>query len=444
MRPTLRTALVALGLATAPLAAQDFDGDGVPDAVETDLLTRFAPVWYARGDGARPPLPIEWYVRHCRLEWYDQEYNGRSDAGDRLGFVDPISLAILNSINFDENVYYRLTFRDESWQSGDDLNDTMSWERLQNENRGVYGRVYPLAAVGCPNAYLVQFYMFFGLNSTDNPPCSNFGYHEGDVICVEFEVMPDGTGAPRIVRAVYNNHGRKAFIDSPGALVFEDGHPVVYMETGTQEPLPWSGGCGFFSGEPVPACVSTNEIFEGYEVLGWRFGAECEDFQVVREHWGEGPRLLVTNVTNLGEIHYPGSNPEAIFLERYPGLFGHYAEDRICYPVPFDCNCTGQIRPVTSPKAPRRQLKMWNREGNSDPRIWSPACHDLSAVYVNFAFNGEEFGTAGNPFNSLSEALAVAAPGGTIIVSDGATSERPNLCRPVTITVPGGSATIGN
>ena len=56
---TFVAALLPLGV-----LGQDSDGDGVPDAVESELLSQFAPVWRADDSHQRPPLPLDWYVRH--------------------------------------------------------------------------------------------------------------------------------------------------------------------------------------------------------------------------------------------------------------------------------------------------------------------------------------------------------------------------------------------
>jgi hypothetical protein len=197
--------LTSSSLATAVITQNDSDLDGVPDAVESELLSQFAPVWRANDGGQRPPLPVDWYVKHCQLRWYDQEYNGSSNPGNRLGDTGDrvLSLAYLTNYTYNQG-HYRLGFKHGSWRDGDDGDDRITWQRLQQDQRGVYGRVasldgrsnsgcgvLPGSGSFCINRYLVQYYMFFGNNITDHPDerfglCGNFGNHEGDVVCVEF------------------------------------------------------------------------------------------------------------------------------------------------------------------------------------------------------------------------------------------------------------------
>lgn len=299
--------------------------------------------------------------------------------------------------------------------------------------------------------------MFFGYNVTDHPdeaigPCGNFGNHEGDLVCVEFEVQRPASGPARLLRAVYNNHGRKIFIDSPAGLRYEQGRPIVYLERESQEPVPWPGGCGFAPESIVPPCVGTDEIFVPENVSSpwgtYSFGGECEDFQVVREHFGEhfgagSSGFLVTSIVNLGESDVPGPSLEAQFLDRYPGLFGDEAFDEGCFCFLFDKACF-KIKNVDSPKGPRRQGSMWCRERHDNPRAPQyPGCKSLVTVQVNFSYSGPQAGTSSQPFNSLPNALPVAASDGTVVIMPGSTGFQGTICQPVTLTAPGGLVTIG-
>jgi hypothetical protein len=194
--------------------------------------------------------------------------------------------------------------------------------------------------------------------------------------------------------------------------------------------------------------VGTEEIFVGEELLGYRMGAECEDWQVVREHAGahfgfDQSGLLVTSVINLGEIGRPGPTLAARFLDRYPGLFGDEAHDQV-----FWCYWLGKEpvyqRSVTSPAGPQRQGKMWYRERYNHPRDanW-PGCRGAGVAHVDFGFAGTQAGTPAQPFNSLRNALPVLAPDGSLIINPGATGWRGTICQPVTLNSAGGTVSIG-
>lgn len=439
----------------------DSDGDCVSDSDESFLLERFAPIWKADAPGARPPLPVEWWVRHCDLDitnlllYSSDGYNGRSvyleGPGRAVCETNGIQLTVefLNSVfvpgsNFtcaglgSTPPYYLLDARSDQFRSGNDPSDPITWGVLNAQGRGLYGRVTRWNGMN-ESQYLVQYFLFFGLNSTD-VPTGNLGYHEGDWICVEFEVFWEGATSPRIERAVYNNHGRKIYIDSPAGLDFESGRPVVYMESNSQEAVPWPGNCGFDPQEPVPACVGTNTVNGGFEVLGYRIGAECEDFQVVREHRGQGEWLTTTSVKNLGEREAPNSDAEATFIQTFAGRYGWYAEDRFCA---FG-SCTGRQISVASPTGPPFQSKMWDREGLNDSRnSMYPGCSGLPSAHASPQGSADPNGNPSRPFRGLPEALPVVAAGGQVVLAPGTYQGDITIRQPVTITASGGSATIG-
>jgi hypothetical protein len=62
---------------------------------------------------------------------------------------------------------------------------------------------------------------------------------------------------------------------------------------------------------------------------------------------------------------------------------------------------------------------------------------------VNFGSNGVESGSSGQPFNKLSEALAVVASGGTITLAPGSSGERLTIFENCALTASGGTATVG-
>lgn len=169
-------------------------------------------------------------------------------------------LAVYDAIRQSGNNYhFRLQFMNPDHHTGDDPQDPMSWAIAQARGVGIYGRVEPIGTT----LYAVQYYMAFGYNNTTAPPlCGDVepGTHEGDWICADFTVDVADINAPRIVQAIYHNHGRQVFVESSGALRFEGTHPVMYLEQGCNEPWPFAGEEGFTGAGPPP-CISTNKIW---------------------------------------------------------------------------------------------------------------------------------------------------------------------------------------
>lgn len=349
----------------------DLDGDGIPDDVEESLLRDFSPVWKTDDtDGDWPPLPIEWFVRHCRIAWYDQQYNGKSHPGKHLGDTgdQALSCEFMNGpfyeryfpLGFAPNTFLRLEFKnpDRALERGQDPLEMRNWSTAQVRQDCLYGRC---TKTKDGRSYRVQYFLFFGYNDCDearNVLNCPFGNHDGDVVCVEFSV--DMT--KKATRAVYHDHGRQIFVDG-AAIPMEkrDGkdHPVVYLEKGNHEAMPWAGTEGFRRGS-VPAGIKTNRILHGEKHFGYSFagetGPDSGDAPAVRLHLGRNFQLYITNVMNVGEFAHPYPTAEARFIMTFRGKYGREGYDGSDFPIigfqKFDN--------VDSPEGPPYQPKMWN------------------------------------------------------------------------------------
>jgi hypothetical protein len=438
MKDTLFTSTFGLALwlvcvGGRTLWAQDTDRDGVPDAIEAQLLATLAPVWMTPVPGHSGPLPIDWNVRHSFLLWYT------SDSGDYVDDTGGTPLTpqlVLDTMAAHRsaglNYHYRFGYHDTDYRFGDDPNDPMSWAIARDRGIGLYGRVTnaPNARAGC---YLVQYFLFFGWNETDTPPGCDAGNHEGDWICVQFEVEASDLANPRIYDCVFHNHGRQTFVESPAALEFDGTHPRVYLEHDTNEPWPFAAAGGFQPGAVRP-CVSTNKRFYlTGEFCTLEYETDCNlGYTAVREHEAEGPAYLISAVVNVGEAGHPYPSSESRFFQGYDGWWGNTWETS-CYWI--------ELLDTSPPNSPRFNPKMWDRAYDST-RIW-PSCDNQSTVFVNFSASGVESGSPSQPFNKLSEALAVVASGGTITLAPGSSGERLTIFENCTITASGGTATIG-
>jgi len=421
---SLRACLVVLA-STAVLTtfAQDSDSDGIPDSMEAQLLSGLAPVWHSPHPGHRAPLPLDWAVRRCRVHWHASDDKAAPRIGDTGN--TPLTLPlVLDQMQTHRrsglNYHYRLQFKESDFQHGGDPTDPIRWDR----GARVYGRVSPLA--GPATHYLVQFFAYFGWNETDTPPGCDAGNHEGDWQCIELHVEASDLSQPRIYYAVLHNHGRQIFVESPAAFRFQGTHPEVFLENETQELWPYIGEQGFLAGT-VPPCVSVNRTFGDVENDATAFGG----YSVVRDHEGHGGAFLLP-VVNVGERGQPYPSDEARFFQGFDGWYGSSWSDECWF---------WDIVDTSPPSGPAFQSKMWDRAYSHD-RVW-PSWENQANVFVNFGATREESGSSAQPFNKLSEALAVVAPGGTITLAPGSSGERPTIFENCIITASGGTATIG-
>ncbi len=480
--PLAHTSALLLLFVCAPAAASDSDSDGIDDATEAKLLSAWAPVWRPdQADDRQPPLPIRWYVEHCSMYEFhhaqrDVDYNGTDDPGTQVSVVQDLNLESALSLARTRPAprhYLRLGFKDGRYRNGWDPTPTSrrTWTVAAEKQDCLYGRCTRLAGAR-DTTYLLQYYLFFGWNDVDADRFLGcpVGNHEGDIICVEMEISYGGTQLSRgqLTRAVYHNHGRQVFADSPSALRYSQERPVVYLEKETQEPLPWSGQCGL--GDPGMAqCTGANRYFASHLVGNLNdsdpydyIAGECDSAPVVRTHLGRGPALLITNVINLGERGFPGDHPEVQFIHAFEGLYGK--SGTACCDIIFIFET---CQKVDSPRGPLFQDKMWARawaDGkdvpNRDFRVVNfPGCPDpgnpfraprtsagpstSKEVWVDFRYSGYENGSSVYPFNTLGEALGRIGSGDLIRIRAGSSAERPTIRTACEIQAPNGVVTIG-
>jgi hypothetical protein len=405
----------------------------VDPALRAQLLSTLSPVVYPAYGDDHPPLPIDWYVRHCRLLWFTPDYFG-TELGNtgNTPMTIRLTLALVDAFNSKNlNYFFTLQFRDGNWRVGEDPADPMTWAIAQARGVGIYGSVRSAGT----NRYNVQYYMVFGYNNPSAPDiCGDVepGSHEGDWIAISLWVEATDPARPRIYDAVYHNHGRAIFVESPAAIRFEGTHPTIFLERGVQETWPYAGDIGFTPGN-VPPCVSTNSLWNGIYVpeVG-TFAGESGYYPVVREHVGQGPRYLVTSVVDV-TTYVPGSGSEAEFFHRFSGWWGSEIER--------DC-LSFAIVDTTCPPSPRHQDKIWDNNFVRT-RAWATYDNQPLVIVDPGRPGGPEDGSATNPFNRLDEALAVVAPGGTILLRPGSSNEKLTIFENCTLNAAGGPVTIG-
>ncbi len=463
---------------------EDRDGDCIPDALETKLLQRFAPVIYTDGpapvprEGVGVPVSVSWLLRHSSI-LYARFGN---TAFPKVVIVNPTVREAITAVSSQDdptNLFIRNDYR-----FGDAPGDNASWPSAAQNGDGIYGRVWR-PWQGYPELYSIQYFLILTWNETaygdDN------GNHEGDWICVDYAVdVRCSKDNPPVLHAIYHNHGRQLFL-TPESILFENGHPVVFLEGGTNEAWPNSGDRGF-GGWPRQDGFASNTNFDYDEVAEWYeelfaelFGG-INEHKIVREHTGRGnryapheiPRFQIPNVGDFDPNDKPISlcGEEGEFILKFSGRWGLVAVE------------------AKNPEGPRHQGKLWSRDWNRDAtasgpwtisqgpfgnggaratvvyssnmppqlncegcpvgfHLWTTPGHFFTVpalrnlTYVNFNAAQEGNGSAVLPYRNLLLGIAMTVTGGTVVMQPGSFQLHLEIKQPVTLTTSGGVITIG-
>jgi hypothetical protein len=390
------TAKILLVL-TMLVAQRAFSGELKPSD-QRYFLNQLAPVIVSGEPGAAPPLPVSWYVEHCQLrsyahadKYFSRQQDGYKERVSDTGAEQLNTAKVLDRLRerrktgVDE--HYRLNFKEARFRTGDDPKDRMTWEVLRHRtvaasmsedifvDTGVYGR----ACLISNKTIFVQYFLLFGWNETDTPPTTDVGNHEGDWICISFAADISDVRQPRIISAIFHNHGRQIFAERK-ALKFRDGeHPLVFLERGTNEPWPFAGKWGYVEGT-VPDGITVNEVFKAKKVGDWSFGGEKDDWSVVREHEGKGPELIIKHVTVLEPRVHVDTDKVVDFIRDFDGWYGDDWHPGFTVNTPAAKKTWGFIpRPglrshyvtvlsdASCPSGPLHQPKM--------SKLFAPGCH---------------------------------------------------------------------
>jgi len=464
----MRRSLIIVWLAAMviPLAAtaDDADGDGIADDHESRLLQRFAPVLYRDytltgwQDGHGIPVSVSWALANGFII-------RRSPASVVLADHTSVASALAAIRSVDGASDYGIRF-DDRW--GDVAGDPTSWPDAINRGAGVYGRVWrPFQ--DHPHILSIQYYILLTWNETTYT--GGAGNHEGDWLCLDFAVdIRSSPESPPIIHAIYHNHGRQHFL-APEALRYEDGHPVAYLENGTNElwPLPgprgtegWPNTDGFstnFHFDEDDPCGSLFDDFFCNLVDGLGLFGGISEFKIVRSHLGEGNRYATREVPNIGDFRVDNGLPvslcgdEGQFILEYKGLWGVRSDE-----------------PGEPPAGPPYQGSFWERSWKTYDGVangpWamdtSPFNTDLApfhlhttpgysfavpplrqTLYVDFSRSGTGDGSLDQPFGLLAEGLAFSLPNGSIVLRGGNSAELLTISQPVILTADSGVVTIG-
>lgn len=328
----------------APWGSANADKDTIPDAYETLLAERFMPVLMLDSGDELRPVSITSFLQ-CVDLWNNTDRRGApllrlgDDAGvQRRGdalqvmnrYMDQNSMAGSRHLRYTKESYRRWSVQTPTMfcRVSDVAGQTSFWSPSP-------GRKY----------VMLQYYAFFPWNETSYS--GGVGNHEGDWMCVDFNVDITDPRNPSIHSAIYHNHGRQILVRTSSALRYDGARPLVFLEKGTNEPWPNAGGRGF-SGFPLAPNVMLNHRFECGDD-GWR----PNEHKIVREHRGNGPQVRNFVLLNLGERGEPMPGEVQRFVMRYPGTYGGWSKG---FNYVF-----GRYR-ATCPEGPVFQRTMWDRD----------------------------------------------------------------------------------
>lgn len=253
-------------------AKSDFDGDGVSDKIESDLLDAFRPVLAFHRNPHALPISVSKFRERCTNE----TTAALEMPVENRNLATPLDEAIM------------------------------------------YGRVSQPKEYANTDFYVVQYYILFANNDTSNGirgttsgaevlsagiidtsvsassrEAPTIGDHEGDWITLDFTVAYNvGESKPQLQYGILHNHGRQFFVPARGIEKNSKGQPVVFLENGAQELLP---SASFYDGDGYhrfPREATTNKR---------NTSKFFNDTDIIQPHEGKW-KVDSIPVFNLGEV----------------------------------------------------------------------------------------------------------------------------------------------
>jgi len=331
--------------------AADHDKDGIPDALEEDLLRRYRPYYkFSRDKGAdedrRPADPVE-ELRKATLERMRADGEGAEPVAE-CAHLDPA--ATLFTCRPDASLATARAKSAYCLHLDPARHGGVSFEEARAKATGLYGHVANDVVDGKP-AYKIEYWQFFAFNNQDITVAGlgSYGDHEGDWTSVQFWF---DRSASRLAKILYLVHGKSIsfeipnepaptcrscaievkgkhhdpavgnFFDEAARRKYDDNqaeffvdaqgyrHVVVYLERGAHEF--WPGAWGHAEIDAGPMKVHLNP------------------------HDGQGTQYLVPDELerplNVGEVDAPLGGDAAVVLE-FNGFWGSTNAKEIAGPV---------------------------------------------------------------------------------------------------------------
>jgi len=373
--------IATLSLTTSVAVVQppsDVDQDGIPDALEHQLLARFTPLLRFTNDGGEEqyrPMDAVQYIRWSELQSVGDEGKGvlvhNADTIKDPRYILTQGTDLTSSAVFHEHDRYLNPLEDVPTKGGNWARHGFAWnDVLANKNIGLYGHVTPFVKsqqlnylqcnhpnqpqgrdavlcdldIGRPESkyYKVEYWQFFGYNGDDKP--FSLGDHEGDWCSVQLLIDPSNLA---IVEIQHFFHGHVAgfdlrryskWVSLPGVNVHEY-HGPNYPN---QVSLTWHDGAEaqnheadrFAQNNVVQLAADSYAGPYTHPVVYVEHGGHefwptaAWSYQDASAHSGNDKQHTYTAATppNLGEVEHPLSEtPYAEVIMRYNGLWGAFS-----------------------------------------------------------------------------------------------------------------------
>ena len=317
---------------------------------QSALLQRLAPVFITANKTDFPVVAPTDFARNSRVVLIGKipfDVPGDIPPAPRFESEDTVGQILEFVANGNDTTYLalrlRASFLGQGWFNGDGKRNEDFNRQSMTEGRGVLGAVRGLGE----NKLLVQYFLLLTHNTTADAP---YGDHEGDWICIDFIVERSNLEHPVVSQAIFHNHGRQLRIE-PQVLKYDSGHPLVWLEEGSNEPWPVRGTRGF-SGYP-PSGLTVNKMWPDGEDYG-------SEHKVVCHHRGEG-FAYYTEGAVIDVQNDPGEDARLVrvFKGTWGGHWKNFDPDDDVFPgLGFFFGGYS----TESPRSPLYQDKMWERK----------------------------------------------------------------------------------
>lgn len=219
------------------------DGDNVPDALEDELLWRFAPVVRLHPSDSYRPSSADWYIARTHMRF---DHSGCGD--DQIlnkGQITPYNIDLQSHQN--KNGWPSCS-HNSTWQYSD-MRTPNSRFFLQIPNDSAEGTTrlgapssdwtcyaHVRMAPGSANQYDIQYWFFYPYNGALS---AGQGGHEGDWEHITVRVWDDGTTVSQIYFSAHNNEGQWY---QPWQVSYTgDGRPIAWSAVNSHASYPWAG-----------------------------------------------------------------------------------------------------------------------------------------------------------------------------------------------------------
>jgi hypothetical protein len=284
------------GRAVSPVAADDLDGDGLPDAREAALAERFAPIVIHSSAETNLPTDVDSFLRSTSLWFHDDACRGKDHfvlpspgQGALLGHTERSCGESIVTSDGSRSLRKHRTFvlPDVDDEAKRGSRDTRAWK--------TYVHAYPNDLGGVT----LQYWRFYAYNRA---VASHGGDWEGA------HVVLGADGAVAQVRLL--GHRSIAAV-SPRDLRWEGDHPVIYSEIGGHTSRAngdeiTARGCG----DVDPCTVTLDDFHTRITQETWTGGSVA---------WPDGHVTAGGGLVNVGEKCSPRNGQ--VFV-RYSGLWG--------------------------------------------------------------------------------------------------------------------------